>query len=593
MMRTLLTAALLTLFTSVTIAELPAGYWPVEKTQPILDTTMRLQLDPDLSHLSEAESRAVGELLAAGAIIHELYEKQRHAQAHDAKLALVELHRKSGETVATQNLLDLFHLSKGPIATTLDNERLAFVPVDAEHPGKNIYPAGLQRDEIDAYLDAHPAQASEILDLRSVVRRAISENIAADLARLDEFPEIDALHIGLRPRLEGLSDDASAFYAVPYALAYATELRQVRLHLNAAADHIATETPDFAAYLRNRGRDLLSGNYESGDASWVTGDFDGLNIQIGSYETYDDSLLGVKATYAASILARDEEKSRSLDEALAGLQAIENSLPYDHAKQVSSRIPVGVYNIIADFGQSRGANTATILPNDVDITRKYGRTILLRYNIMANPAIFANRKKSFDAVVDPCCSNHLTFEGGFNRTLWHEVGHYLGVAKTADGRNLGEALADTADLIEEMKSDLVSLYAVPALQLSGYHSDETVRAHYADGIRRTLQSVKPRPSQAYQTMQLMQFNFYIEYGLLEPGTESGLLVINYNRYHETVTQLLRQVLQIQYAGDYEQAQEFVARWSYWDDKLHGDIAERMNSAGGYRRTLIRYGALND
>jgi len=592
-MRTFLAASLIALLTSAAVAELPAGYWPIEKTQPILNTTLRLELDPDLSHLTEAELRAVDELLAAGVVIHELYEKQRHEQARDAKLALAELHQKGGQSVATQNLLDLFYLSKGPIATTLDNQRLAFVPVDAEYPGKNIYPAGLQRDEIDAFLGAHPAQAGELLGLRSVVRRASAAYIAADLARLAEFPEIDALHIGLRARLESLSKDASAFYAIPYALAYAAELRQVRQHLNAAADHIAMEAPDFAAYLRNRGRDLLSGDYESGDASWVTGNFGNLNIQIGSYETYDDSLLGVKATYAASILARDEEKSRALIDALAGLQAIENSLPYDHARQVSSRIPVGVYNIIADFGQSRGGNTATILPNNADFTRKYGRTILLRYNIMANPAIFANKKKSFDAVVDPCCKDHLTSGGGFNRTLWHEVGHYLGVAKTADGRELSEALADTADLIEEMKSDLVSLYAIPALQSSGFHTDDTARAHYADGIRRTLQSVKPRPSQAYQTMQLMQFNFYMEYGLLEPGAESGLLVINYDRYHETVTQLLRQVLQLQYAGDYERAQEFVARWSYWDDKLHGDIAERMNSAGGYRRTLIRYSALNE
>jgi hypothetical protein len=592
-MRTFLAASLIALLTSAAVAELPAGYWPIEKTQPILNTTLRLELDPDLSHLTEAELRAVDELLAAGAVIHELYEKQRHEQAHDAKLALAELHQKGGQSVATQNLLDLFYLSKGPIATTLDNERLAFVPVDAEHPGKNIYPVGLQRDEIDAFLGAHPEQAGEILGLRSVVRRASAANIAADLAMLAEFPEIDALHIGLRTRLESLSKDTGAFYAVPYALANAAELRQVRQHLNAAADHIAIEAPDFAAYLRNRGRDLLSGDYESGDASWVTGDFGNLNIQIGSYETYDDSLLGVKATYAASILARDKEKSRALIDALAGLQAIENSLPYDHAKQVSSRIPVGVYNIIADFGQSRGGNTATILPNNADFTRKYGRTILLRYNIMANPAIFANKKKSFDAVVDPCCKDHLTSGRGFNRTLWHEVGHYLGVAKTADGRELSEALADTADLIEEMKSDLVSLYAIPALQSSGFHTDDTARAHYADGIRRTLQSVKPRPSQAYQTMQLMQFNFYMEYGLLEPGAESGLLVVNYDRYHETVTQLLRQVLQLQYAGDYERAQEFVARWSYWDDKLHGDIAERMNSAGGYRRTLIRYSALNE
>jgi len=591
-MHTLITTTLLVLFTSATAAELLPDYWPVEKTQPILDTTLRLTLDPDLSQLTEAESRAVGELIAAGEIIHGLYQKQRHAQARDARQALIELHEQSGKTAATQNLLDLFYLSKGPIATTLDNERLPFVPVSAEHPGKNMYPAGLQRDEIDAYLSTHPAEAGAILDLRTVVRRASAENIGADLARLNDYPEIDALHVGLRPRLESLVADAGAFYAVPYALAYAKELRQVRQHLNAAADLIATETPDFAAYLRNRGRDLLSGDYESGDASWITGDFDGLNIQIGSYETYDDSLLGVKATYATSVLARDTEKSRSLEEALAGLQAIENSLPYDHAKTVSSRIPVGVYNIIADFGQSRGANTATILPNDADHARKYGRTILLRYNILANPAIFANKKKGFDAVVDSCCNDHLTPEGGFNRTLWHEVGHYLGVAKTADGQNLGEALSDTADLIEEMKSDLVSLYAIPALRSSGFHNNDAVLAHYADGIRRTLQRVKPRPTQAYQTMQLMQFNFYMEYGLLEPSAESGMLVINYDRFHEAVTELLHQVLQLQYAGDYEQAREFVERWSYWDDKLHGTIAESLNNAGGYRRTLVRYGALN-
>jgi len=585
-------ATLIVLVAGSALAELPDGYWGTDKSQPILDTTLRLTLDPDLSQLTKAESRAVGELIAAGEIIHGLYEKQRHAQAHDAGQALIELHERSGKTAATQNLLDLFYLSKGPIATTLENERLPFVPVSAEHPGKNMYAAGLQRDEIDAFLIAHPTEAGAILDLRTVVRRASAENIAADLARLDDYPEIDALHIGLRPRLEKLVADAGAFYAVPYALAYAKELRQVRQHLNAAADLIAAETPDFAAYLRNRGRDLLSGDYESGDASWITGDFGGLNIQIGSYETYDDSLLGVKATYATSVLARDEEKSRSLIDALAELQAIENSLPYNHAKQVSSRIPVGVYNVIADFGQSRGANTATILPNDADYARKYGRTILLRYNILANPEIFANKKKGFDAVVDPCCNDHLTPEGGFNRTLWHEVGHYLGVTKTADGRNLSEALSDTADLIEEMKSDLVSLYAIPALRSSGYHDDDAVRAHYADGIRRTLQRVKPRPTQAYQTMQLMQFNFFMEYGLLEPGAESGLLIINYDRYHEAVTELLRQVLQVQYAGDYKQAREFVERWSYWDDKLHGSIAESINNAGGYRRTLVRYGALN-
>ncbi len=569
-------------------AELPEGYWPVEKTQPILDAALRVTLDPDLSNLTDAELHALAELLAAGRIMHALFEEQRHKDAPAAHQALDELHSQGVGGTATQNLVDLYYLSKGPVATTLDNERLAFLPVDAADPGKNVYPAGLTRAEIDAFLAANPHAVKSILDERSVVRRTTADNIAADLKRLAEFPEIDALHSGLRQQLEMLQPKLSTLYAIPYALAYAPQLRDARTHLNLAADAIADESPDFEAYLRNRGRDWLTGDYESGDASWVSGSFQGLNIQIGSYETYDDALYGVKAFYSASILARDEQKSRALATAISELQAIEDSLPYGHHKRVRPQIPVGVYNVIADFGQARGANTATILPNDADHARKYGRTILVRNNILTNPAIFANTKRRYDAVVDAAFRGHLTLNGGFNQTLWHEIGHYLGVGVTADGRSLDAALADLSDLLEEMKSDLVSLFAAPALMDSGYYDADAMRAHYAAGIRRTLQVVQPRPEQPYQNMQLMQFNFYLEHGLIEPRGASALLTINYDRYHEVVGELLQEVLQVLYAGDYDMAKEFVSRWNYWDEKLHGRFAKRMQESARYRSTLVRY-----
>ena len=142
-----------------------------------------------------------------------------------------------------------------------------------------------------------------------------------------------------------------------------------------------------------------------------------------------------------------------------------------------------------------------------------------------------------------------------------------------------------------MKSDLVSLYAAPKLREIGHHEDEGLRAHYADGIRRTLQSVRPRPQQAYQNMQLMQFNYYMEAGLLEANPETGLLTVDYSRYHEEVTDLLREVLNIQYSGDYKAADDFVKRWNYWDDTLHGGLAQRINESGSYRRTMVRYRAL--
>ena len=575
------------------VAELPDGYWPAERTRPILDSRLEVTLAPDLGHLSAAEVRAVDDLLAAGRIMQKLYERQLHAEALTAKARLDELHAAAAAPEATRNLLDLYYLFKGPVATTLDNERLPFLPVGSPDPGKTVYPAGLTRAEIDAFLDANPAARESILAERSLVRRATAEALAGDLARLDDYPGVEALHPGLRGRLEAVDEDPALLYAVPYALAYAPELAAARRHLERAAEAIEDETPDFAAYLRNRSRDLVSGDYESGDAAWVTGSFGNLNLQFGSYETYDDNLLGIKAFYSASLLARDEERSRALASAMTELQSIEDALPYEHQKRVRSHIPVGVYNVVADFGQARGANTATILPNDADHARKYGRIVLIRNNILGNPAIFENVRQRFNAVVAPEYREHLTIDGSFNRTLWHEIGHYLGVSVTADGRSLGAALADYADLVEEMKSDLVSLHAAPTLRAIGYYDDEALRAHYADGIRRTLQVVRPRPEQPYQNMQLMQFNYFMEHGLIEPRGDAALLAINYDRYHDVVSALLNDVLHLQYAGDYEMTRAFVERWNYWDDRVHGRLAELIREQASYRGTLVRYAILEN
>ena len=169
--------------------------------------------------------------------------------------------------------------------------------------------------------------------------------------------------------------------------------------LNEAADAVAKDDEEFARYLRNRARDLLSNDYESGDAAWVTGRFKNLNAQIGSYETYDDELYGVKTFFAFSLLSTRGQETTALRQAMRGLQALEDSLPYDHHKKIREDIPVGVYDVVADFGQSRGGNTATILPNESYLARRYGRTILLRANIMREPNIFEGTSRTWEAAI--------------------------------------------------------------------------------------------------------------------------------------------------------------------------------------------------
>jgi len=75
------------------------------------------------------------------------------------------------------------------------------------------------------------------------------------------------------------------------------------------------------------------------------------------------------------VLVTDRARSDALRAATAQLQRLEDMLPYDEGKphkRVRADIPVGVYDVVADFGQSRGGNTATILPNDAVAARNTG-----------------------------------------------------------------------------------------------------------------------------------------------------------------------------------------------------------------------------
>jgi hypothetical protein len=582
----------------------PVGYWPLVKSQPIIDKTQTIRLAPDLSRLSPDEQKAVAKLLEVGKIFQNIYEDQRHKQALSSDRDLIQLDKRTGSTTATQNLLTLYRLFQGPIATTLENKREPFLAVDPVVPGKNMYPWGVKKEEIEAFVTSHPEKRDQVMGLRTVVRLANSSSADNDLAKLRKYPALDTLHPGLRAELEAIHGQTRSrgamtqgpprtrgFYAVPYSVVYADELMKAYDLLNEAADALQNDDEEFAKYLRNRGRDLLSDDYESGDAAWVTGHFKNLNAQIGAYETYDDELYGVKTFFAFSLLATRQQETTALRQAMKGLQSLEDSLPYDHHKRVREDIPVGVYDVIADFGQARGGNTATILPNESYLARRYGRTILLRANIMREPNIFEGTSRAFAAAVGEDQAKELTSDGNFYRTLWHEVGHYLGVDQTKDGRDLDQALQDDASALEEMKADLVSLFVAEALHKQHYYTDEQLRSVYAGGILRVLQNVKPRRDQPYQTMQLMQWNFFLENGLLT--FENARLRIHYDKYHTVVGKLLQKVLEVQYAGDKAAADQFIAQYTTWKEDLHGVIAKNMREQSRYRFRLFKYAALGE
>jgi len=579
MTKLLMTALLLT-------QTLPTGYWPLEKSQPLIDKTQTIRLTSDLSKLSQGERKAAAKLIEAGQIFQKLYEEQRHPQALSSYRALVQLDKRTASTPATQNLLTLYRLFQGPIATTLDNKREPFLPVDPLKPGKNVYPWGITKDGIDP-------KRSELLDLRTAVRYATAENLRDDIATLNKYPALQTLHPKLLAELQRLKPANNSLYAVPYTVAYADDLMKAYGLLNDAADAVENDDEEFARYLRNRARDLLSNDYESGDASWVTGRFKNLNAQIGSYETYDDELFGVKTFFSFCLLQSRQEETTALRQAMKGLQALEDSLPYENHKRVREDIPVGVYDVVADFGQSRGGNTATILPNESYLARRYGRTILLRANIMRDQSIFESTSSTLAAAIGEQQAKELTPDGNFYRTLWHEVGHYLGVDRTRNGRDLDEALQDDSNALEEMKADLVSLFVAEALHKQGYYTDAQLRSVYAGGILRVLQNNRPRRDQPYNTMQLMQWNFFLENGLLTFDPATKTMRVHYEKYHDVIGKMLEKTLAVQYEGDKAAADRFIDQYTKWDENLHGVIAANIRAQQRYRFRVFKYAALGE
>ena len=572
-------------------AALPDGYWSSEEARKILDQTLVYRLESDLSTLSPGERRVLGSLVEVGRTLDDLHNLQLHHQALSARRELHRLDTELGHPDRTRELMELDDLFQGPIATTLENELQPFLPVDPWTEGKNVYPWAIGRDEVESFLARQPEARPSILGLHTAVRRATAANLRRDLATLDRRPVLDGLHPGLRARLDKLArrPDRAVLYAVPYSVAWPEPLGRAAGQLTAAADAIKDENKDLASYLRLRARDLLDDDNEAGDAAWVRGDLGRLDAVIGAYEVYDDDLYGAKAFFAVSLFLRDEAATSALRRALEDLHQVEAALPYESRRRLSSDIPGTSADILAAFGGGKTTG-AEILPNDADLTRKYGRKILVRRNLYPHPEAFARARSRWEAVIDRDQQAALTPEGRYQQVVWHEIGHYLGPATVRTGQSIEASLEDDASPIEELKAELVAQFAAHKLRELGHLTDAEVQGIAAGATLASLRPVKPIRSQPYPTLWLMEFNWFLEQGYLV--YEDGSLWIRWDRHAEAVTGMLREVLRIQDTGSKADAAAFIERYTSWDDR-HEALARAMRAAERSRYARQVYGLLDE
>ena len=474
--------------------------------------------------LSARERRMVDKLVEACQHLELIYWEQSDPEA-------LALYRKSSDA-KLRRLLTI----NGSRFDLVDENR-PFSGSERVQPGRALYPKGLTRERIEQYVRDHPEKRAEIYSPYTVVRWRGNE-------------------------LAG----------IPYREAYRSELEKAAKALREAAG-LSADTAA-AGFFRLRADALLTDDYYKSDLAWLDLKDPKVDLIFAPYETYLDHLLGVKTSYGAAILIRDEPESKRLSAFQKYVPEIQDALPLLSADRPSKRdhiTPMEVMDTPFRAGDLRHGYQAVAdnLPNDPRIHQEKGTKKIFFKNFMDARVEFIvvpiARK-----LMRPDHAARVSNDGYLTCVLLHEIAHELGPAYAHHaGRqvDIREAIGAFYGGLEEAKADVVGMFgvawladkgALPKARLAEYYDS------YVGGIFRTLRF---GAAEAHGMAQMMEFNFLSQEKAIvrEPG--AGRYVVDGIRMPPAIAKLSKELLEIEASGDRVRAESWFKKYGAMPPEL--------------------------
>jgi len=497
----------------------------------------QVQMPLPSAGLTAREQKMISKLVDASRYLDDIYWRQVDPDG----LELYESLEKSTDPKAVE--LRRYLWINASRFDLLDGDR-PFVGTDPAPPGRGFYPQGLTRDQIEQYVKDHPDKRAEIYSSTTVVRWHGSE-------------------------LEGL----------PYHIAYRSFLEPAASDLRAAADL----SPDsaFANYLRLRADALLSDDYFKTDIAWLELKNPKIDLIFAPYETYEDTLLGVKATYGASVLVRNEEESRKMETFQKYVADIQDALPIAERDRPSKRglqTPMEVMDApfrAGDLGHGYQA-VADNLPNDPRVHELKGSKKLFFKNFMdarVNYVILPLAR--FMMPADQ--ASKASAEGYLLGTIMHEICHGLGpgFAHNATGEKISirEAIGPAYGGLEEAKADVVGMFSLKWLVDHGVLPKERLQEYYASYVAGMFRTVRFGAAEAHGQAEMMELNNYLEHGAVKHGA-SGKYSVDFEKMPGAIESLAKELLQMEATGDRAKAEAWFKKY----DVIPPELQQSLNKA---------------
>src|SRR5215813_7233421 len=496
----------------------------------------RVQMPFDATKLSAKERQLVEKLVEASHYIEDIYWRQSDPEG----LALYQ--RLKNSPGPEDKKVVRFLTINGSRFDLTDNNK-PFVGNQPYSPDRGLYPEGVTREEIEKYVKDHPDKKDEIYSPYTIVRRNRDGG------------------------LDGIS----------YHIAYREFLIPAAKALREAAALSSDQA--FANFLNLRADALLSDDYFKSDLAWLDLQDPKFDIIFAPYETYLDDILGVKTSYGAAVMVRNEDESKKLAVFQKYVPDIQDALPLGAEDRPSKRgqpTPMEVMDTPFRAGDLRHGYQAVAdnLPNDARIHEMKGTKKIFFKNYMdarVNYVILPLAKR----IMEPQQAAQASGEGYLSATMMHEICHGLGpaFARTTNGKmDIREAIGPLFGGLEEAKADVVGMFALKWLVDHGALPQERLQEYYASYVAGIFRTVRFGIAEAHGRAEMMEFNYLSQQGAIARN-DSGLYKVDYNKMPDAIATLAKELLEIEATGDRERATKWFGQYDKMPDDLKTTLAK--------------------
>ena len=484
----------------------------------------------DASSLNARQRQMIDKLVQASREMEHIYWQQSDPEGY-------RLYRTTNDA-SLKRLLAI----NGCRFDLIDNNH-PFVGTKPAPPGRNLYPEGLTRAQIEAYVKEHPAEKDAVYSSYTVLR------------------------------WKGKKLDA-----IPYHVEFKQFLEPAAKLLREAAD--LSDDKDFAAFLRLRADALLSDDYYPSDLKWVDLHNPKIDVIFAPYETYLDDVLGVKTSYEAAVLIRNEPESQKLELYQKSVPDIQDALPLPPEDRPSKRghlTPLEVMDAPFRTGDLLHGYQAVAdnLPNDPRIHQAKGTKKIFFKNFMdarVNYVVLPLAKY----LMQESQAARASGEGYLAAVVLHEISHELGPAYSrVNGKNVDtrEAIGPVYAALEEAKADVVGMFGLAWLMDHGALPKNRSEEYYASYVAGIFRTVRYGTAEAHGRAEMMEFNYLLEQkAILRAG---GKYTVDYNQIPAAIARLAKELLEIEATGSRTRAEAWFNRY----DKMPAELTAALKSTG--------------